>query len=67
MTTKGDLMTTKGDIRADFTHARFLMREWERVIKATPDDLETLRDIANELVACASTPTGYLEERGIDC
>lgn len=56
---------TKADVRADFKRIRSLMREWEQVLRATPDDTELLEEIANDLQSCAGTPLAFLEARGI--
>ena len=61
------MKTTKSQVRADFAYARLLMRLAEPALRA--DDLEELRDLADDLAAAATVLTQYVvdrEERGTE-
>jgi hypothetical protein len=60
-------MTTKGQIRRDFKHVRFLMQEANKILKSK-EEVDWTNDadacqIALELSACASTFLQYVTEQ----
>lgn len=58
------MITTKTQVRSDWTYARDLMRQADAALRA--DDLDTLAEIAPDLQAAASTLLQYLADRNIN-
>ena len=61
------MQTTKGRVRSDFKHVRFLMQEANRILKSK-EQIDWSNDadacqIALELSACASTFLQYVTEQ----
>ena len=55
-------MTTKAQVRADFTYTRELMRQAEVALKN--DDIDELSILAHELSGSVATVFQYMVERG---
>lgn len=59
--------TTKRDVRSNFSHARFLMQEANKIMKDSKQITDFSNDsdagqICNELVACVATFQLWLDE-----
>jgi 5-bromo-4-chloroindolyl phosphate hydrolysis protein len=59
--------TTKHDVRSNFSHARYLMQEANKIMKGSKHITDFSNDsdagqICNELVACVATFQIWLDE-----
>lgn len=56
-------MTTKTQVRSDWSYARHCMRLADQALK--DNDMEELADLAREIMASTSTLIQYLDDRGV--
>jgi len=59
-------MTTKSDVRSDFTYMRQLMRIAEKMMRDTTTDHSIgseFEQLSQELIGCATTLNIYIAER----
>jgi fructose-bisphosphate aldolase class 1 len=54
---------TKRHVRSDFTYARAMMRLADEAMRTNSGNFDEMEQIANEMIACASTFAQYVEEQ----